>query len=319
MLLRLVFVDLNLMTRVHLFVGILFSCFFVANAYPNTIELNLREFLRLRCSLDPSEEVITTWKGSAFLHLYQVQPRNLFNVIGMNIARCLVDEKNRRIILTTRETQLYVDVESGKKLIQWTNPFTGEVLPVMHVANDPVQNFISMDNYSVDAYLTSENQLTLPVDVNLFYPNPLYSNETLRQYSKERFYEAGEYFKFFTTLNQIKNESLTQINQMDLSWTRIAPILPWMNMSQAFNGSLIFSAQGSKVNCLSDIDEVLFNEIIQRIPIYQHAPECQLNTSSETSWTYFQKYFGEFLTKTQEFPIPKSQEDIPCVQDKLRF
>ncbi|CAF0830276.1 unnamed protein product [Rotaria sp. Silwood1] len=240
---------------------------------------------------------------------------HIFDVIGMNIARCLNDSNNHQIILTSRETQLYIDVNTGEKLNQWSNPYTGNIVSVIHVANDPVQSTMSTDKFSIKGYLTSENQIVLPIDVNLFYPNPLFENETLRHYSKEKFYQAGEYFKFFTTLNQITNESLTQVNQMDLSWTRISPILPWMNMSTQYNGTLVFSAQGTKISSLTQIDQVLFNEIIKRIPIYENAPNCQLDTSSETSWTYFKKYFSEYLSNIQEFPIPKSKEDIPCVHD----
>ncbi|CAF2106539.1 unnamed protein product [Rotaria magnacalcarata] len=282
-------------------------------SYPNERVFNLAEFLRLRCSLNPNEQVITTWKGSAYLHLYQMPVNHVFDIIGMNIARCLNDSKNQEIILTTRETQLYVDVNTGKKLITWTNPYTGNNVSVMHVANDPVQSTLSTSEFSINGYLSSENQIILPTDINLFYPNPLFQNETLRYYSKEKFYQAGEYFKFFTTLNQITDENLTQVNQMDLSWTRVSPILPWMNMSTQYNGTLVFSAQGTKVSSLTQIDQILLDEIINRIPIYQNAPTCQLNASSETSWTYFKKYFSQYLSNTQEFPIPKSKEDIPCV------
>ncbi|CAF2521995.1 unnamed protein product [Rotaria sp. Silwood2] len=273
------------------------------------------KFLRLRCSLNPNEQVITTWKGSVYLHLYQLEVDHIFDVIGMNVARCLNDSNNHQIILTSRETQLYIDVNTGEKLNKWENPYTGNIVSVVHVANDPVQSTISTEKFSIKGYLTSENQIVLPIDVNLFYPNPLFDNETLRYYSKEKFYQAGEYFKFFTTLNQITNESLTQVNQMDFSWTRISPILPWMNMSTQYNGTLVFSAQGTKISSLAQIDQVLFSEIINRIPIYENAPNCQLDTSSETSWTYFKKFFSEYLSNTQEFPMPKSKENIPCVHD----
>lgn len=287
----------------------------VVQAYPNDRVFSLKEFLRLRCSLDPNEQVITTWKGNVYLQIYQLPANHVFDVIGMNIARCLNHSKNQEIILTTRETQLYVDINTSKKLITWTNPYTGNNVSVMHVANDPVQSIISTNDFTINGYLSSQNQVIIPTDINLFYPNPLFQNETLRYYSKEKFYQAGEYFKFFTALNQITNETLSQVNEMDFSWSRVSPILPWMNMSMLHNGTLIFSAQGTKVSSLTEIDQVLLEEIITRIPIYQNAPDCQLNATSETSWTYFKKYFSQYLSHTQEFPIPKSKEDIPCVHE----
>ncbi len=299
-----------------LITSLLFMNLYYSNSllvYPKTITFNLTEFLRLRCSLNSNDQVITTWKGSVYLHIYQLPPKRIFDIVGMNIARCLNDTKKNQVILTTREAQLYLDPITGHKLIQWMNPYTGQTVPVMHVENDPVQSFFVPDGFYIDGYLTSSNQVAIPVDVNLFYPNPLYDNETLRTYSKERFYQAGEFFKFFTPLDQITNRNLTQVHQSDLSWTRISPVLPWMNMSTQYTATLVFSAQGSKVNDINQIDQVLLNEIINRIPLYKNAPNCQLDAPSETSWTYFEKYFAEYLSKTQEFPIPKSKEDAPCI------
>ena len=280
--------------------------------YPDKISLNLKEFLRLRCSLNESDEIITTWKGNVYLHIYQTEPKDLFKIVGMNIARCLNDSINNQFILTSREVQLYVDLISEKKMNKWFNPFIEKNVSVIHVANDPVQNSFPIKDFSIDAYLTNNNQIVIPSDVNLYYPNPLYDNQTLRFYSKERFYEAAEFFKFYTSLSQIINDNLTQVISTDISWTRVSPVLPWMNMS-SFNAKLIFSAQGTKVNSLKEIDPILLNEIESRIPIYKNAPSCQLKTTSETSWTYFKKYFKEYFSNEQEFPIPKSKEDIPCL------
>ena len=147
-------------------------------------------------------------------------------------------------------------------------------MSVVHVANDPVQNIIPIKGFSID--------------VNLFYPNPFF---------KEAFYQPGEYFNFFITLDKVTFETLTRIDQMNLSWTRVAPVLPWMNMSGGFNSTLVFSAQRSEVDCLNQMDVVLFNEIAERNSSYQHTRTCQLNTLSETIWTYFKKYFAEYLPR----------------------
>ena len=138
-------------------------------------------------------------------------------------------------------------------------------MSVVHVANDPVQNIIPIKGFSID--------------VNLFYPNPFF---------KEAFDQPGEYFNFFITSDKVTFETLTRIDQMNLSW---------MNMSGGFNSTLVFSAQRSEVDCLNQMDVVLFNEIAERNSIYQHTRTCQLNTLSETSWTYFKKYFAEYLPR----------------------
>jgi hypothetical protein len=40
--------------------------------------------------------------------------------------------------LITRELSYYLDPKTSEKLTHWTNPFTNEIVNVVHVANDPV-------------------------------------------------------------------------------------------------------------------------------------------------------------------------------------
>ena len=40
--------------------------------------------------------------------------------------------------LISREGMLYLDFDSGEVLRTWVNPYTGETVDVIHVANDPV-------------------------------------------------------------------------------------------------------------------------------------------------------------------------------------
>ena len=83
-----------------------------------------------------------------------------------------------QMILTSREVQLYLNATTDHKLIQWMNPYTGEAVPIMHIANDPAQSTFAIDGFSIDGYLTSANQVVLSIAVNLSYSNPLYDNET---------------------------------------------------------------------------------------------------------------------------------------------
>ncbi|CAF3668628.1 unnamed protein product [Rotaria socialis] len=125
-----------------------------------------------------------------------MEPNDIFDVIGINIARCLNSSNNKEIILTTRETKLYIDAITGVKLNKWTNPYTSDTESVMHVTNDPVQRTILTNGFFIEDYLTSENQVVLPIDVYRFDPNPLFKNETLRHYSKENFRKQGNFSNF---------------------------------------------------------------------------------------------------------------------------
>ena len=64
-----------------------------------------------------------------------------FRVVGMNVRQCVTlddPEKGEGYRMVSREIMLYLDPQSGEILRDWENPWTGEMVKVLHVANDPV-------------------------------------------------------------------------------------------------------------------------------------------------------------------------------------
>lgn len=56
----------------------------------------------------------------------------------MNVSKAKIEEGKLKV--TGRELTYYLDPVTGEKLTTWDNPWTGEKnLPVVHIANDPVQ------------------------------------------------------------------------------------------------------------------------------------------------------------------------------------
>jgi hypothetical protein len=273
--------------------------------YPKTVPLTTEQLIKMRCSLDSREQVITAWTGFAYSVIPQSASKTLFGLAGVNIARCLY--VNGTWQLTSRELMLYLDPVTGQKLKQWNNPFTGEVNTVMHVANSPVQQVFT---YAVNATQVNKQHTVLPLDINLLYPNSLSRNATYAPYSPQPMYQAGEFFKFIAPTKDVNNKKKKTVSELEFSWTRYSPFLPFMKMGNQ-QGYLLFSAQGAKVSSINELPDVLLNEIKQRVPIYKNAPPCILNTSSETSWTYFAKYFTQYLAG-EEFPIPISTDNTPC-------
>ena len=61
----------------------------------------------------------------------------------MNIRQCATvqdAERGTGFKLVTREILLYQDPKTGEVLEKWENPWTGEEVDVLHVANDPVNS-----------------------------------------------------------------------------------------------------------------------------------------------------------------------------------
>ncbi|KAI9301493.1 hypothetical protein BJ944DRAFT_3690 [Cunninghamella echinulata] len=106
-------------------------------------EYSGENFLKLRYSTDPDQETFFEWRGSVFAYIPNERPIKVFNCVGMNVAKASLDKTDGLLKVTSRELTYYLspddDIEE-KKLKTWDNPFTKETqLPVVHIANNPVQ------------------------------------------------------------------------------------------------------------------------------------------------------------------------------------
>lgn len=178
-------------------------------------------------------------------------------------------------------------------------------LPVVHVANSPVQQKLPNVNYPI---LRTYPFSVLSLDIPLFYPNPLAKSE-YAPYAPQAMYQAGEFFKFNFATRDLAHKATSL--PTSFTWNRLSQWLPWMKMGDR-PGQLVFTGQGSKIGSPDELNYLLYNTIKNRSPLYMRAPKCVLNTTDMTSWKYFAKYFQEYLQGSL-FPIYESKETHPCV------
>lgn len=270
----------------------------------NTQTLGTLEFVRTRCSTDGKSTYIE-WNGSVYAFVPQEKQRKLFNIVGMNVSRCLQNPQ-KQWVLTSRELNLYLDPQTNQVLNRWNNPWTREEVPVVHVANNPVQNSFEGE-YPVSK---DGDQVTYTLDVPLTYPNILSGDPKFKDYSPEPLYQAGEFFKFTAPLNEVVNSSSATAIDVSGTWNRIGPWLPWMKMKGA-PGQLVYSATMHKRSTFDELSPLLKQEITSRLSLYREAPTCFLAVKNETSWSYFQKHFVEYL-KGVQFPLSETESKVPC-------
>lgn len=261
------------------------------------------ELVRVRCAHD-GRDVITTWRGSVYAFVPGEAQKTLFTVIGMNIARCLRDQQGW--FMTSRELMYYLDPSSGAVLHRWTNPWTGEAVPVMHVANALVQARLRGD---VPMHVAG-GFATITIDVPLYYPNRLAALDTVKRYSPEDHYQAGEFFSLTADAAAVMDVAQAAVPQLVLGWFRISPWLPWMNMGDR-PGRLVFSARGHKVASIADLRSVLRDEIERRLPLYRQAPRCFVDGVNETSWSYFAAHVDDYLAGAR-FPLAEPPRPREC-------
>ncbi|GCF08384.1 DUF1838 family protein [Dictyobacter arantiisoli] len=251
----------------------------------------LQTFVKVRGSLKP-EEVVFWWSGNVYSVIPGERNRLLFAIDGYNIGRCVAVEGGYQHLM--REITLYKDPASSAVLERWDNPFTASQVEVVHVWNDPVnQQYLLHGPYgpfTLPIVPLSEDRLCASLDIMLAYPSAL-PRAHYPQYSQSDLYQGAELFQFFFSRSAAEDPARDSI-PCDISWTRLGPWLPWMEMADR-PGSLLYQCSGYKLDGgYAALPEHIRQYVERRHPEYQHAPTA-FTRPNETSWTYFKKQLAQ--------------------------
>jgi hypothetical protein len=266
------------------------------------------DMARIRGNTNSRVSTFYTFTGTVDLLVPGTRPTPLFGVKGASATRCL-SLPGDRFGYTMRELMLYTDAKSGSIIDRWENPFTNEILPVVHIANDPVQGtfFPSTPAKWCDG--------TLVIDISVYpdAPNPLYGDERFAAYGglKERYAsEEG----FLITVPYFRPHNICELSGMVMSWQRRVTWLPWMKMGFAervddkLSRATIFYKAIARPCAYGDIDPEVRARLEQQIPHFQEAPQWQENRPpfwGQNSWEYFRDNFGAYCAG-ELAPYPKA-------------
>lgn len=261
---------------------------------------------RTQCGAKDGEPAVYRWTGRAYGRQDGQPDKLLFKLEGMNIRQCVAVEDPKRgkgFRQVSREIMLYLDPKTGEVLRQWTNPYTGETMDVLHVANDPVNGRptfpMGADGtpYKVGLEVINGTAL-MPVEVPLFYQNPLAGE--YQEYVGNR-YHAMEIFDFAADAKQLL-DTRNPTAYPSVSWVRISDWMPWMRM-QGRDGQMVFNAVGVKLKSFDELPKVLRDEIAASYPAYTSPPPGDDARPNETTWTVFKRWADE-KRKTQPAKAP---------------
>lgn len=257
-------------------------------------KISVRDWVKVRSNLTETSSFLT-WKASIYSWIPGETKKLLLVMLGMNVSRCIPAQDDVWQFMS-RELCYYLKPETGEILHQWENPWTGEIVPVVHVANDPVQGTFKGE-FPAEV---GEDTTTFIFDLFPTYPNPL-AGEKFKEYSPDPIYQSVELFKITAPTKDLLNPELKSVKNVQLGWQRIGSWLPWMKMGDR-PGFLIYSGIGSKVENFAELPELLQTEINQRMGLYKEAPNAYLDVKDMTSWRYFDQHFDAYLAG-EEFPI----------------
>lgn len=245
---------------------------------------------RTQCGAKDGEPAIYYWSGHVYSRVEGEPDRLLFDGEGMNIRQCVAvsdPKRGKGYRQVSREIMLFTDPATGEIVRQWKNPWTGETVEVMQIANDPVN---SRPSFPIGAdgkpYTVQMKRMgdwvQMPIEVPLFYTNPLGGD--YQDYVGNK-YHAMEIFDFADTAADLL-DTRNPTAYPSVSWVRVSDWMPWMKM-QGRQGHIIFNAMGSKLKRFDDLPKVLKDEIAARYPDYTAPPPGDDARPNATTWTMF--------------------------------
>ena len=191
---------------------------------------------KMNCSLEDGRAVIHWWKGTMMSRVPGERDRVLFNVQGMNIRQCGSFSDPKRgpgYRSVSREVMLYLDPQTNEVLKRWKNPWTGEEVEVIHVANDPVNMRAPMFAHGADgkplAFRGSfvKDKVWTSGEAPLWYDNPLAGG--YQEYVGNN-YQAMEMLNSFTDAKALLDPKVKTLPSVSISWARVSDWIPWMKM-----------------------------------------------------------------------------------------
>lgn len=241
------------------------------------------------CSRTEGDPTFGYFQGNMFSRVEGERDRILFKLVGVNVRQCKDYDDPKRgkgFRSVSREVMLYLDPETGEVLDQWENPWTGETVKVVHVANDPVNMRAPMHVYREDGTpiefngMFKNGRVFSSFNVPLFYKNPLGGD--YQDYIGGT-YHAMEMFNDYAYEDEVLDRNNMKLSRLSFSWTRVADWLPWMKMGGR-EGITFTATVGARVDTAEDIPEPLLSEMKANYPKFLTPPPLDDDRKNVTSW-----------------------------------
>jgi hypothetical protein len=262
---------------------------------------NRDTWVRLDANLDPAKEKVGWLRGIAYGVRDNEKIRPLFKFDGFSVVRTqrLDDGSWRRML---REIVFYRDLETGRIIENWRNPYTNETVRVVPIANDPFNYTISQYAPEAPSYggliknqgtrkplqLDWENgvdgEIVLRTGIDMMYPNALQPDKWPRE-SSGAMNRVSEHFIYTFKRKDAENPALTHIPHHG-SWARTTPWLPWMLMGQAPGHVDYFSNFATATNGIADLPADLVAAARAMGEKWLHAPTTDYGPSLSSLENY---------------------------------
>ena len=202
---------------------------------------------RIHGNTDFSQEKIGWYKGKAMGVVPGKKNIEICGFEGFSVTR-LIPWENGAYRKLLREVGFYTDLKTGEILEEIENPYTGEIVRTVPIANDPF-NFTIEEFWPeppsygglntvkpprvpmIKKWQEKGDTVLLESDIHLFYPSALQPDKWPRE-SPGEMTRVSELFRYILDRNQLGDPDNTSVEFFG-TWVRETPWFPWLLMDQA--------------------------------------------------------------------------------------
>lgn len=191
-------------------------------------EDNLKALLKLQADLS-GEDVIGGFGGEVWGWVPGEGNRRLFRSYGIGASHIERVEGGWRFY--HRELMYYLDPDTGEILDEWTNPYTGQRVEVLHILNDPVHRFYPLSGGPFAPpwpYTIVGDDLVFRISVFSFRDSIMPRLE-YPLHSADNKYQAAELWSMNGRVSEVMDPDVTSASCVT-SWSRVGQWLPFMEM-----------------------------------------------------------------------------------------
>jgi len=189
-----------------------------------------------------------------------------------------------------KELVFYTDPETGLPMDEWDNPYSGERVRVVDIANDPyniiIREYIQPKTPIVGEdpreapvpevkkpflrnwHMFGTDTVVLSIDYHAMYPNLLDPEKWPRE-SAGKMVRTSELFRWCMRLEDLENPANMHVPHIG-SWVRITPWLPWMLMGMA-PGHIMYDGIFRTIDSVEALPAPILERVKTRYPSYLEA------------------------------------------------
>lgn len=242
--------------------------------------------------------------------------RDLLGIKGMSSQRLEPLAGQPGWMLLQKEVGFFFDLESGEVIDKWENPYTGEVVDVMHIANPSVNRNVEpvvRDSRFYDdpekareaekpfilPWQQAGDRLFVEQHAHFWARNPLDPAIWQRE-SSGPMLQVSDMLSFNVRLSDVRNPERTSLESWG-SWVHVRPWQPWMLMAMA-PGHCLYNCFTGSADALEDIPADIVAATRSRFPDFLSAPTER--TKSEPSLV-------RFMRERKPAPVKSDPVELP--------